>query len=102
MSSLRWIAIAVLFPFGALTAYALLDVGFVGVFQHQFDSSGGWQVLADLVIAIGLISVWMVVDARRTHRNPWPYVGLALVAGSFGPLLYLALTPRPPSASASA
>lgn len=48
----------------------------------------------DLVIALGLVLVWLVQDARAQGRNPWPWVAITLATGSFGPLLYL-LTRRP-------
>jgi hypothetical protein len=79
----------VIAAFGALSATALADVGYLGILLPHFQSSGGLQVLVDLVIALTLIMVWMVADARRSGRNPWPWVLLTLVAGSFGPLGYL-------------
>lgn len=94
MKRVQALSLALLVPFSALTAYSVYDVGLLGVFEHQLASSGGWQVLADLIIAIVLILFWLVPDARRSGRNPWPYVFLALAAGSFGPLLYLALAKR--------
>lgn len=84
----------VLVPFSALSAVALWQHGYVGIFLFQFQSWAGAQVLADLVIALGLFIVWMWRDARRTGRNPWPWLVLTLLAGSFGPLLYLLTAPR--------
>ena len=86
--------ILVLLAFGALSTLALLEHGYWGIFAFHFPSSAGWQVLTDLVIACTLAIIWMVNDAQRTGRNPWPYVALTLVGGSFGPLLYLLLAPK--------
>jgi len=36
----------------------------------------------------------MVPEAKRAGRNPWPYVVITLFLGSFGPLLYLILSPQ--------
>ena len=75
--------------FGALTAVALLDVGYLGIFLPHFQSWGAAQVFFDLVILAALACVWMVNDARARGRNPWPFVALTLVAGCFGVLFYL-------------
>ncbi len=97
MKHLRMLSIVLLVPFTALTGYALYDIGFMGVFEHQFSNSGGLQVWIDLAIAVTLILFWLVPNAKRTGRNPWPYVIITMIAGSFGPLLYFALAK--PSAS---
>lgn len=34
-------------------------------------------------------------DAGRKGRNAWPFVAMIVVAGSFGPLLYLLTERRP-------
>ena len=81
--------VSVLVPFGALTALALLDVGFFGILAPHFRSWGGAQVFADLVIACVLACIWMVDDAEKRGVPAWPFVALTLAAGSFGPLLYL-------------
>lgn len=75
--------------FGTLTTAALLQGGLSGIFDWHVKSFGGGQVFADLVIAVTLSMVWMWHDAKAIGRNVWPWLGLALVAGSFGPLLYL-------------
>lgn len=89
MSGRSMSVLAVLVPFGVLTVVALADVGYVGLFAAQLRSWGGVQVLLDLVILGALACLWMIGDARRTGLSPWPFVAITLVAGSFGPLLYL-------------
>jgi hypothetical protein len=41
------------------------------------------------VIVCTLAIFWMLRDAARCGRNPWPYVVATLFLGSFGPLFYL-------------
>lgn len=79
----------VLFDFLLLTAYAVGEVGYVGLIMSQFDNWGGIQVITDLAIACGLAIIWMVDDARQRGSNPWPYVVTTLFAGSIGILAYL-------------
>jgi len=85
----RGAIILTLLAFGALSVVALAEHGFSGIFRHQLLNTGGMQVLADLAIALVLCLYWMWKDARARGRNPLPWVGLTLVAGSFGPLIYL-------------
>jgi hypothetical protein len=81
--------ITVFIAFGALTAMALLDVGYLGILKPHFQSWGGAQVFVDLVIICLLACIWMVNDAPSRGLNAWPFVLITLVAGSFGPLTYL-------------
>ena len=85
------VVIAILLAFGAYTLYAMSEVGLSGIYLAGLANAGSLQVLLDLVIVCFLISCWMVIDARASGRNPWPYVLITLFAGSFGPLLYLLL-----------
>jgi len=55
--------LVVIADFAALTGWAMLEVGYAGIF------------------AAGL--------SGRRGLNPWPYVVITLLAGSFGPLFYL-------------
>jgi ABC-type Fe3+-siderophore transport system permease subunit len=91
----RLLALSVVIAlFGALTAIALADVGFIGIVAPHFQSWGAGQVLADLVILALLSCIWMVRDASARGLNAWPFVLVTLVAGSFGPLFYLVVRER--------
>lgn len=81
--------VIVLIPFSVLSAAALWQVGYLGLFTRHFADYGTWQVLADLIIAVSFCMYWIWTDAQKTARNAWPWLLLSLVAGSFGPLLYL-------------
>lgn len=85
----RSILLLTLASFGTLTAVALARHGYWGIIAPHFQSFGAGQVFADLVIALTLAMVWMWRDAAMHGRNPWPWVAFTLIAGSFGPLLYL-------------
>lgn len=92
----RSLLLAILLPFGALTAAALWQHGYLGVLLANVRSLATGQVLADLVIALTLVLVWLWRDARGSGRNPWPWLAATLVFGSFGPLCYL-LTRKAPA-----
>lgn len=81
----------VLAAFGALSGYAMLEHGYLGIWQAGLTSSASLQLLVDLVIVCVLAMAWMVADARRLGLTVWPFLALTLAAGSFGPLLYLLL-----------
>jgi hypothetical protein len=90
--STRLVALlAVLALFGALSVLALRDVGYFGLFAPHFQSWGGGQVFADLVILAVLGCLWMIADGRARGINPWPFVVATVLAGSFGVLFYLVL-----------
>jgi hypothetical protein len=80
---------AALVGFGALSTVALMDVGYLGIIEPHFQSWGAAQVFTDLAIVALLACVWMVRDARERGLSAWPFVIITVVAGSFGPLLYL-------------
>ena len=94
MPNIRTIAIILLIPFAILTAYAVMQVGYIGILDYHRHSPAGWQVITDLVIAILLILLWLIPDAKASGRNPWPYAAISVFLGSIGPLLYLVLKPK--------
>jgi hypothetical protein len=91
MSARLAILLVVIVLFGALSAAALLDVGYFGILEPHFQSWAGGQVFADLVILAVLAILWMLADARDRGLNAWPFVVITLGFGSFGPLFYLVL-----------
>lgn len=80
--------------FGAFTVAAIWLEGLSGIFGSIAHSLGSMQIFIDLVIALALVMVWMWKDAKRKQRNIWPWLILTLLAGSFGPLLYLITDPK--------
>ena len=102
MLTRKAIAISLLIPFTLLTIYAVVQVGYVGIFDYQRHSPAGWQVFFDLVVALLLVLTWLVPEARQQGRNPWLWVIATLLLGSIGPLLYLATGKRASSGITSA
>ncbi len=89
MSTNLILLLLVTVAFTALTVTALIDVGYMGIFEPNFQAWGAAQVFFDLVILAALSCIWMVKDARASGRNPWPYVVLTLAGGCYGILSYL-------------
>ena len=79
----------VLVDFAALTACAVWQHGFVGVFQLALSNWATGLVFVDLVIALSLVLIWMMGDSRERGLAFLPYALLTLAFGSVGPLLYL-------------
>ena len=79
----------VLADFAAFTAYAVWQFGYVGVFQLALSSWATALVFVDLMIALGLVLIWMMGDSRERGLSFVPYALLTLAFGSVGPLLYL-------------
>ena len=84
---------AVLADFTALSAYAVYEFGFVGLFEALFANTATITAFVDLSIALMLAMVWMWQDARKRGVSALPYCAVTLVAGSVGPLLYLLFRP---------
>ena len=88
------VLVAVLLVFSVISALALWNHGYWGIIEPHFKSWGAGQVFTDLVIALGLFLAWLWNDAKARQRNFWAWASFTLVAGSFGPLIYL-LTQKP-------
>lgn len=94
MSRDKWIVGLLLVDLLALSIYAIVQEGAGGIVQH-LSSMGwwGWQLTADLVIALSLGSVWIWRDARRRGVSGAGWVVLTLLTGSIGLMLYLLRRP---------
>ena len=79
--------------FSLLTIAAIREHGLIGIFAAALRDLASLQIFVDLVIALMLVLVWIWQDAKRTSRNPWPWIVATLFTGSFAPLAYL-LTSR--------
>ena len=79
----------VLLAFGGIEAYAVWQVGYLGVIGQAVGSVGAVLGFVDLCVALGLVTVWLVGDARDRGISPVPYIALTLTLGSVGPLAYL-------------
>ncbi len=79
----------VLVDFAALSVYAVVQHGYLGVFELALANWATRLLFADLCIALALIALWMVRDARARGASVWPYLAVTLFLGSAGPLLYL-------------
>lgn len=86
----KQISLIILIPFTLLSGYAMAQVGYLGILDYHRYSPAGWQVFTDLVIALVLVLSWLIPEAKKNNRNPWPWVLATVLMGSFGPLLYLA------------
>jgi len=80
---------AILADFSAFTAYVIWQYGYVGLLNRALADAATIQLSIDLVIALSLVTLWMVRDARERGAAVLPYVLATLVLGSIGPLLYL-------------
>jgi uncharacterized protein DUF2834 len=86
----RQIALSVvLVAFVGLEAYAVHEHGYVGVFTAVLANSATTVAFVDLCIALGLVALWMGLDARQRGISVVPYLVVTLALGSVGPLLYL-------------
>src|SRR5512134_3130922 len=91
--TMRPLLITVTAAFGAFTLWVLAQTGLIGFYEQLLATPAGWQVFADIAIALVLVLAWMWRDARANGRRFWPYAIVTLALGSIGPLLYLLLMP---------
>jgi len=82
------LALLVLVPFVAFTAWVILRAGPVGFVALALREPWGAQVLLDLVIACVLALGALVPDARSRGLRAWPWCVATALVGSIGLLGY--------------
>ncbi len=88
--SLKLILLSLLcLDFVGMSIWVIIEMGYVGVFEWVFSTPAGWLTMADMGIALGLVSIWLYRDATARGVSPVPYLVLTAGLGSAGPLLYL-------------
>ncbi|MEY3014394.1 MAG: hypothetical protein RIT45_3129 [Pseudomonadota bacterium] len=84
-----WLLTLATLAFGALSALAVHEFGYVGLWRLIGQDSGTVQLFADLSVAMLLVTTWIGRDARRHGEPLWPWLVLTVLGGSIGPLAYL-------------
>ena len=83
------LSLVLLATFGSYSVMVLTQHGFSGILQVVSKEPWALQMLLDLGVSMGLISLWLVPDAKQRGISPWPWVAISLVFGSISPLCYL-------------
>jgi uncharacterized protein DUF2834 len=83
--------IVLLAGFSALNVEVVLKDGYTEWLRIAFTNTSAGLLLVDLTIALSLVLVWMIKDARERKATVWPFAILTVALGSVGPLAYLVL-----------
>lgn len=75
--------------FALFSTWVMYEIGYFGIWQAGFVSSGSLQILIDLAICCVLICSWLKKDAEQRGINPYPWMLATFATGSLAPLLYL-------------
>ena len=80
---------ALLAPFLAFSAYVLATDGWIGFYRAALANPSTLLMGFDLLLALGILLVWMRGDARESGTPFAPYFVVTLALGVAGPLAYL-------------
>jgi hypothetical protein len=89
MNLKRFVPMALLVGFSALTAGVVIHDGFTEWLRLALTRPSAGLLLVDLSIALSLVMGWMIKDARARKATLWPYAVLTVLLGSVGPLAYI-------------
>jgi Terpene cyclase DEP1 len=83
------VLLPVLGAFTAATAFAVYRHGYTAFVTYALSNEATQLLFVDLALSLTLVAVWMVRDARARKAAYLPFLALAFLFGSVGPLLYL-------------
>lgn len=89
MTGTRLLLASVLAVFVGATIFTVSQVGYLGFFQLATANWATRLMMLDLVIALGIMLVWIARDSRSQGMSFVPYALVTLCFGVAGPLLYL-------------
>ncbi len=83
------VPLALLVVFGTFSTWVGVTHGQLGFLTLAAREPWGLQILLDVVISVGLFTMWMMPDAKRKGITAWPYLIACIALGSLGALAYL-------------
>jgi len=83
------VLLPILAVFTAATLVALYRYGYASFVFFAGANEATQLLFVDLALSLTLVAVWMVRDARARKAAYVPFLALALLFGSVGPLAYL-------------
>jgi len=84
----RVITTGVYLAFMAVSTWATLDAGYIGIFEAALRDPASMQIFFDLVVACLLGSAWLHRHATERGRNPWPWLVAVVPLGSIPLMTY--------------
>jgi hypothetical protein len=93
MTGVRVLAAIALVLFTAFSVEVLWQFGARGFLDWALYNGATTLTFVDLALALTMVMVMMVRDARRRDVTVWPFLLLTVALGSTGPLLYFTLRP---------
>lgn len=74
-----------------MTLVVLNEHSYLGFLLSAGANSATRLMSLDIILSLGLITIWMIIDARQRHASFLPFVAVTALFGVAGPLAYLAM-----------
>lgn len=74
-----------------MTLVVLNEHSYLGFLLSAGANSATRLMSLDIILSLGLITIWMIIDARQRHASFLPFVAVTTLFGAAGPLAYLVM-----------